>query len=479
MRTRIFALLFVFALALSASGQQPPAVEAQTPQQPPADEETVRVRHRVVFLDALVRDKRTNAPVADLKEENFEILADGRPRKLTYFTREGDAARKPLALTLVLDLRRSGAGRYLRRADIMQAMAAELSKLPPQDEVSLIVLDARGSGGQRRWLVPFTRDRAQLAAALALVPSLVVEEGQDDTEAPPRNEGPTFSATYGGGDDRREAEQKGAERKEAEQKKAADVTADKGAGEATAAAEPARPSGENVGASDAGEPGPRIVSVKTGDAESDIESEIKMMGKDGSTVTRTVYKSGRVSVKRVSKKGHVEIETDEEFDIAGTVHEVVKVSGRERPQSRAAMVWVSDGLVPVFYVERDIAVADLTLSNVTFNALVTDMKFGFKLFKPVLKPLGNVVGIGIYGTSQHIAKETGGEALRVNRPSDYANGLARIIGNLTGRYSLGFRLDDDERGDDGQLHPLEVRVRARDAKGKERKLTVVTRRGFY
>ena len=436
MRNRIFTLLFVLALGSSAWGQQAPAVE--TPPQSAGEEETVRVSHRVVFLDALVRDKRTNAHVGDLKEENFEVVADGRPRKLAYFTREGDAGRRPLALTLVLDLRRDGAGRYLRRTDIMEAMAAELSKLPPQDEVSVVVLASGRFGGKRQWLAAFTRNRAQVASALSLVPSLVAAgnsgppsdpSDHDDGDTPA--EGPTFSATVGGGD-----------KKE-------------------------------------GETGPRVVSVKEGDAESDIESEIKMVGKDGSTVTRTVYKNGRVHTRRVSKDGEVSTEMNDAFDIAGTVHEVVRRSGRERPNSRAALVWVSDGIVPVFYVERDVAVAELTMTNVTFNALVTDMKFGFKLFKPVLKPLGNFVGLSIYGGSQHIAKETGGEALRVDRPADYANGLGKIIGSLTGRYSLGFRLDDDERGDEGHLRPLEVRVRARDAKGKERKLTVVTRSGYY
>ena len=125
------------------------------------------------------------------------------------------------------------------------------------------------------------------------------------------------------------------------------------------------------------------------------------------------------------------------------------------------------------------AVVELTRANITFSALVADMKLGFKLFKPVLKPLGNMVGLSIYGSAQHIAKETGGEAVRVNRPQDYASGLSKIIGNLTSRYSLGFALAEDEL-DDGQMHNLEVRVRnARDPKGKERKLEVVSRRGYY
>ena len=438
--------MFVLALAGGARGQQhaaatsggPPSAssaEGQNPAAAPGEEETVRVQHRVVFLDALVRDKRTNAPVVDLKEENFEVVADGRPRKLSYFTREGDAGRRPLALTLVLDLRRDGAGRYLRRTDIMEAMAAELAKLPPEDDVAVVVLGSGGLGSRRQWLAAFTRSRAQVASALSVVPSLVAAGGSggpppDDPGTDTGVEGPSYTTTIGGGGKAAEGQ-------------------------------------------------PRVVYVKEGDAGSGIESEMQMVGKDGSTVTRTVYRNGRVRTKRVSQNGEVTAELNDEFDIAGTVHEVVKVSGRERPNSRPAIVWVSDGIVPVFYIERDVAVAELTMTNVTFNALVTDMKFGFKLFKPVLKPLGNVIGLSIYGGSQYIAKETGGEALRVNRPADYASGLAKIVGNLTGRYSLGFRLDDDERGGDGRLHPLEVRVRARDAKGKERKLTVVTRRGFY
>src|SRR3954469_18423197 len=37
-------------------------------------EETIRIKTRVVFLDALVKDKKSNVPVSDLKSENFEVL---------------------------------------------------------------------------------------------------------------------------------------------------------------------------------------------------------------------------------------------------------------------------------------------------------------------------------------------------------------------------------------------------------------------
>ncbi|HVS82407.1 MAG TPA: hypothetical protein VHE60_11800 [Pyrinomonadaceae bacterium] len=68
--------------------------------------------------------------------------------------------------------------------------------------------------------------------------------------------------------------------------------------------------------------------------------------------------------------------------------------------------------------------------------------------------------------------------MHVSRVRDYGSGLARIIGNLTARYSLGFALREDEK-DDGRMHQLDLRVKALDAKGKQRKLEVSARRGYY
>jgi hypothetical protein len=138
-------------------------------------EEVVKVRTRVVFLDALVTDKKTKSFAEGLAPENFEVLADGKPRPVSYFTREGDKNRRPLALALVFDLERLGAGRYMRRTEILEAMAAELSKLPAEDEVAVIVLDPNGVEDRREWLTPFTRNRAQVASAMAIIPTLVGE----------------------------------------------------------------------------------------------------------------------------------------------------------------------------------------------------------------------------------------------------------------------------------------------------------------
>src|SRR5918996_5768626 len=103
-------------------------------------EDTIRIKTRVVFLDALVKDKKTSLPISNLTTENFQVLDDGKPRNISYFTREGQA-RKPLALILILDLREDGAGRFLKQPEILKSMENELAKLPPGDEVAILAMD--------------------------------------------------------------------------------------------------------------------------------------------------------------------------------------------------------------------------------------------------------------------------------------------------------------------------------------------------
>src|SRR5829696_713656 len=131
-------------------------------------EDTIKIKTRVVFLDALVKDKKTNLPISNLTPENFEVLDDGKPRSLSYFTREGQA-RKPLALILIMDLREDGAGRFLKKTEILKAMEDELAKLPPGDEVAILVMDI-SEDEERRWLTEFTIGCARKAAALAREP---------------------------------------------------------------------------------------------------------------------------------------------------------------------------------------------------------------------------------------------------------------------------------------------------------------------
>lgn len=77
---------------------------------------------------------------------------------------------------------------------------------------------------------------------------------------------------------------------------------------------------------------------------------------------------------------------------------------------------------------------------------------------------------------KRFSEQTGGEIINV-RDGDYSSALEQIIGNLAGRYSLGF-IPDNARLD-GHLHKLTVKVRVPASLGKGRKVEIRTRRGYF
>ncbi len=395
--------------------------------------DTIKINTRVVFLDALVKDKRTGVPIAELKPENFEVYDDGNLRPLSYFTREGQA-RKPLALVLVLDLRDDGAGRFLKRPEILKAMSDELTKLSPEDEVAILAMSINGEDEKRVWLSDFTRDHAKLSAALNRARKFIDVDPED---------------------------------------------ADRQAGKTTQTNDADRGSSLTIGSSESTQKENQSAGPGPGTPESDDIAEVEVhKGKDGSVVTRTTRNDGSVRVKRVNKKGDVQMELGDVYDMAAAVKDTVRKTGRERPKSQLAMVWVSDGITPMFIEDRDATEQLVLRSNVIFNSLTTELRTLFKLLMPIAKPIAGSLGVSVYGSAKRLAEKSGGEAVKVNRTKDYAAGLSKIIGNLTARYSLGFTLAEHEK-DDGHLHDLEVKVKAPDAKGKLRKLEVSSRRGYY
>jgi VWFA-related protein len=380
-------------------------------------DDTIRIKTRVVFLDALVKDKKTSLPISNLALDNFEVLDNGKPRPISYFTREGQA-RKPLALILILDLRADGAGRFLKKAEILKSMEDELAKLPPGDEVAIMAMDI-GEDEKRFWLTEFTNDRTKLAAALARVPRFA-EENADPEDA-------TLAA--------------GARTEVKESQPAADAS--------TAQQKP-----------------------------DDIVETETIKGKNGAVITRTIRRDGSVDLKRVNKNGEITIAVNDVYDMAAAVKDATRKAEQSRPNSQVSVVWVSDGIAPIFFEDRDATEQILIRNNVIFNSLTVEMRTLFKLLMPIGKPIAGWVGVSLYGSAKHLALRSGGEAVKVGRVKDYGAGLSRIIGNLTARYSLGFALAEDET-DDGRMHNLEVRVKAKDEKGKNRKLLVSSRQGYY
>lgn len=406
--------------------------------------DTIRVNTRVVFMDALVKDKRTGVPISDLKPENFQVLDDGTARTISYFTREGQA-RKPLALVLILDLRDDGAGRYLKRPEVLKVVSDELAKLSPQDEVAILAMSINGEDEKRLWLSGFTRNPAELVAALARTtqfidvdPAVADARAGKTTEKNDADHGSSLTVNIG-----------------SSAPKTADDTE------------------KNADGSQRG----RTVEDKLRADQEVVDVEI-IKGKNGAVITRTTRKDGSIDVKRTNKKGEVTIELGDIYDLAAAVKDTTRKAKQERPNSELAIVYVSDGINPIFFEDRDATEELLIHSNAIFNSLTAEMRTLFKLLMPIAKPIAGSMGISVYGAAKRLAQQTGGEAVKVKRAQDFGYGLSKIIGNLTARYSLGFALAEDEK-DDGRLHNLEVRVKAPDAKGKVRKLEVSSRQGYY
>lgn len=120
----------------------------------------------------------------------------------------------------------------------------------------------------------------------------------------------------------------------------------------------------------------------------------------------------------------------------------------------------------------------LLRSGLTFSALTVDLSARRKAIIAASKPIFIIARASLTGNEEHFAKLTGGEVVSVRAPQDYAEGFERIVGGLTARYGLAFKLDESD-SDDGRVRRLEVKVTARDAEGRKRKLTVRARRGYY
>lgn len=149
-----------------------------------------------------------------------------------------------------------------------------------------------------------------------------------------------------------------------------------------------------------------------------------------------------------------------------------------RPGSQVNVVLLTDSVFLVSDAESDEMTLNFTKANATLNALVTGTDLFFNLMSPILKPAENDLKARWYDVPQRIAKQTGGDYVRVRKKKDYGAALERLIGNVAARYSIGFALEDGE-ADDGRMHRLEVKVKARDSQGKKRELEVSAREGYY
>jgi len=306
-----------------------------------------------------------------------------------------------------------------------------LAKLPPGDEVAIMVMDI-GEDEKRMWLTEFTNDRTQIASALARVQAICEAHSEDPHELP------------------------------ADQQQTQQMTPEPSAKTSNTTPTPVNESAPET--------------TKT-DPHEVISTEV-IKGKNGGTLTRTTRRDGSVDLKRVSKDGKVTVEFSEIYDMASAIKDAARKAQEVRPNSQTSLVWISDGIAPIFFEDREASEQALIRDNIIFNSLTVELRTLFKFLMPIGKPIAGWMGVSLYGSAKYLAQRSGGDAVKVSQTKDYGAGLAEIIGNLTARYSLGFALAENEI-DDGRMHALEVRVNAKDEKGRNRKVLISSRQGYY
>lgn len=365
MKRKIFLTLY---LALFFCCLSNIAAQEKKPNAPPASaEDVVRVDTRVVFVDVAVSDAKTNAPVRDLPLKNFQVLDDGKPRELTYFSREGDT-RRPLSLLILIDLWSTYGNKYIKQQAAMRRLADALRQLAPEDQVAVMTTwieegdDPKKPLTKIKTISDFTSDRTRTIDALLNVPKLLGEQ-------------------------------------------------------------------ENLLE--------KIVAESKLD-KWDIELVWSL-----SEVAETVMRYDAARRNR-------------QFVVAGLIDDLFELQKGERQ-----------------------AVAETSArAGITFYGLVFKKSLAGKIFfgtfnQIIMRPSGK----NLYA-ADYLAEQTGGQVMSVGRPDDLANGLEKAIADIASRYSLGFALEDGER-DDGRMHRLEVKVEARDERGKKRSLKIRFRQSYF
>ncbi len=363
--------LFCYVPFAAAQNERTITVKRPNSTTKESTEDIVRINTRVVFIDALVNDKKNNAPVGDLTRENFTVLDDGQARELTYFNGAG-AARRPRLLMLVIDFF-GGDGRSFHDKETVARLASVLAKLPPEDELAIATawigkdtspcspLEAISADfPPLQVLQDFTRDREKIIAALEAIPALVAKYNQEGFELP------NAAQNY-----------------------------------------------EN--------------------AASGIPCAA----------------------------------------------DALRRASAARPNSQAVMVVATDDFVYFPFTARDEMIRNSLESGITINLLRIRTSFLAGLTAGVAKKGASYRKVpGTIDVVADAALQTGGETARVGSVKKYVEAFERLIGDLTARYTLGFTLDENEQKTN-RLHKLEIRVKAQSERGKERKLTVSARNGYY
>lgn len=128
-----------------------PLLLAQVPQGP-----VIRREVNLALVEATVKD-RSGKVMAELKQQDFQLLEDGRPQEIAHFSKD----QIPLAVALVVDLSTS-IQPFLR--PLRYASISSLKALKPEDEVALFTFSY---GPELR--VELTKDKLDISTELEML----------------------------------------------------------------------------------------------------------------------------------------------------------------------------------------------------------------------------------------------------------------------------------------------------------------------
>jgi VWFA-related protein len=185
----LITLLLTLSMSVSLLAQKPAPAPSPSPAPPPqqpaaGDDDVVRITANLVQIDAVVTDKK-GQQVTDLSDEDFEVLEDGRPQKITNLsyisTRPPTTVPAPAPVVkgkttapMPVHLRPEQVHRTIAlvvddlglsfesMANVRQALKKFVDDQMQPGDLAAIIRTAAGTGA----LQQFTGDKRQLYAAI-------------------------------------------------------------------------------------------------------------------------------------------------------------------------------------------------------------------------------------------------------------------------------------------------------------------------
>jgi VWFA-related protein len=142
-----------------------------------------------------------------------------------------------------------------------------------------------------------------------------------------------------------------------------------------------------------------------------------------------------------------------------------EMNNASNPVSRRVIIVVTDNVSSQFGTDKHLTIDLLEAGTVVYGLIV----------RGGIGKVMNLLTVGALHGVDPYSEATGGEVMGAKK-NEVDAGLAKVIGHLRARYSLGFKPTNTT--DDGVLHRIKLQLSSATLKQKG-KLVVKTRNGYY